>query len=184
MYQWNCQKRTVSNAQLTGYQYSIPPSTYEIAMAIQNANAGTTNTTNSSLFKANGQEKNIISQYVEYANQTLPPQQDVLGYTVGVSNTMNSRYAETYLLSDGDQAVPFFGSGPESPDAWFTKRGPYTRVSFKKDSSDKSTQAKYWLALSSAPSNMNALLFAKYRTTALIQVKDGQVVDVRTNFSV
>jgi hypothetical protein len=182
MYQWDMQKRQATgNTALNSYQFTVSPQTYEAVIAVQDLAAGVDSrfpTTFMTTF--NNQERNITTSYIDYDNQIAPPQNDTSAYVSGSTNYLATRYIENYLVSDSDQVVPLFGAGPESFQTYLS-RGPFTSVALRRDASSKATNAKVYMQFSTGPNNVNVLLFSKYRTTALVQIKDGQVTDVRVS---
>ena len=174
---------------LTKQYFDVPPLTHALTVAYQNRNAGIDMRQSSSRFVCHGydsktneftgvehNELTLQRIFVTYGGRSYPQPDGDPSYIVGsAADYTTQRYIETITNSGG----LFSEGGTESIQEW-QKRGSYHHISCPRDGSDRSTRVVLNQQFSSDFSNQaNIVLFAHSKSTAMVSVVRGLVVDVQ-----
>ena len=174
---------------LTKQYFDVPPLTHALTVAYQNRNAGIDLRQSSSRFVCHGydsktneftgvvnNELTLQRIFVTYGGRSYPQPDGDPSYIVGsAADYTTQRYIETITNSGG----LFSEGGTESIQEW-QKRGSYHHISCPRDGSDRSTRVVLNQQFSSDFSNQaNIVLFAHSKSTAMVSVVRGLVVDVQ-----
>lgn len=174
--------KNITSAAGNQFQFTVPPSTKSIYIAIQAGDSGSNPAHPPGRFiVGNGQELNLTGLQVTYANQTKPMTRWLSGFAAsGTSNTnfMTQAYYQTAI--EGGRAM--MAGGIESEADWLS-RGPFMCFRFDKDFSDRSTEVQVLIDYGTpvAPGWLNTaklLLIAEYTNRVDITTQGGLVVSV------
>ena len=157
--------------------FSVPPTTYALSVAVQEIGAGSNPIYPPTQFtSASSQELNLTRLRLTYAGQVQPSPDNALDYTTAGTNYFTKLYLD-YLMASNSFAD---GSVGESFDVW-RKRGPIAHYQFLRPSGDGSTRVDCAISCSAATSN--ALLFSHYSNVAQISYKNGRCESVRVEYA-
>ena len=166
--------------------FEISPSTYALSIMLQDTRIGSNTRFSSTKFKVNnGDELRLNSLQVRYGGENKPKTQaswtfndelSVFGTADNARDEMQQRYVDTYLYS----GRYFSDAGPETLAEW-RERGPVYFFSWPKPGSDTSTSVVVSLGFRKTISNANCILAHHKKRVAIIQIKNGEVVDVQVH---
>ena len=174
---------------LTKQYFDVPPLTHALTVCYQNRNAGIDMRQSSSRFVCHGydsktneftgvvnNELTLQRIFVTYGGRSYPQPDGDPSYIVGsAADYTTQRYIETITNSGG----LFSEGGTESIQEW-QSRGAYHHISCPRDGSDRSTRVVLNQQFSSDFSNQaNVVLFAHSKSTAMVSIVRGLVVDVQ-----
>ena len=174
--------KNITTAAGNQFQFTVPPSTKSIYIAIQAGDSGSNPAHPPGRFiVGNSQELNLTGLQVTYANQTKPMTRWLSGFAAsGTSNTnfMTQAYYQTAV--EGGRAM--MAGGIESEADWLS-RGPFMCFRFDKDFSDRSTEVQVLIdyGTPAAPgwiTTAKLLLIAEYTNRVDITTQGGLVVSV------
>jgi hypothetical protein len=167
------------------YNFTLPVSTEEVFIFLQNPAAGTDPVYPPSKFiAANNSDLNLANIQVTFAGQTKPMTRWQSGFKdsdpVGrnkafLTHLYNQQLHETQRASDQ--------GGAESLDDWLT-RGPYFAFRFDRDATSRETELNLQIGYNDPKTgiafdqNSKIFVVARYRTVRQITVADGQIVSV------
>ena len=174
---------------LSKQYFDVPPLTHALTVCYQNRNAGIDMRQSSSRFVCNGYdsktneytgvdnlELTLQRLFVTYGGRSYPQPDADPSYVVGnASDYTTQRYIETITNSGG-----LFSEGGTESIQEHQKRGSIHHISCPKDGSDRSTRVVVNQQFSTDFANQaNVVLFSHSKSTAMISVVRGLVVDVQ-----
>lgn len=180
----SCMTDTIQGTALSQKNFDVPPSTYGVSVAYQDARYREDTRLSCSKFKSYNSDIQLNKDtalgltrfYINYGGQNFPQPDADPAFKTDVTNYMIQRYAET-MIQNG---ACFDTGGSESFEDW-VNRGMYLHFKVHRDGTDRSTRLVVNSEFSSlAPAdltNMRMLLFAHYRQVARVTVKNGNVID-------
>lgn len=163
------------------YQFTVPPSTYALTVAIQSTAAGSNPAFPMSRFIAGNahQELNLTALNITYGGLTRPATRWTSSYgTSGANSTslLSQLYYQSQLESDNG----FDRGGTETEQEWM-ERGPVYSFRFVKDESNRATEVLVQAEFTTAGAwdqNTRILLIAEYYQGVRITHAGGNVVKV------
>ena len=174
---------------LSKQYFDVPPLTHALTVCYQNRNAGIDMRQSSSRFVCNGYdsktneytgvdnlELTLQRLFITYGGRSYPSPDADPSYVVGnASDYTTQRYIETITNSGG-----LFSEGGTESIQEHQKRGSIHHISCPKDGSDRSTRNVVNQQFSTDfSSQANVILFSHSKSTAMISVVRGLVVDVQ-----
>ncbi len=157
-------------------EFSVPPSTWALAVFVQGSSAGSDTALPPSLFKCTDKsDEKLRNIQITYANVSKPATNWTSDYSA-TDQYLNQRYLDT--MAENGLAFNEGGCG-ETLTEW-VERGPYIMYSFLRDRQDKSTHVQLQLTHTALQSNANIMLAALYRRVAQVSTQSGRVVQVST----
>ena len=174
---------------LTKQYFDVPPLTHALTVCYQNRNAGIDLRQSASRFVCNGydsktneftgvvnNELTLQRLFVTYGGRSYPQPDADPSYIAGsAADYTTQRYIETITNSGG-----LFSEGGTESIQEFQARGSYHHISTPKDGSDRSTRVVINQQFSSDFANQaNVVLFSHSKSTAMVSVVRGLVVNVQ-----
>jgi hypothetical protein len=185
---YQSQNLQITNS-LTKHYFDVPPLTNALTVCYQNRNAGIDLRQSSSRFVCNGydsktneftgvvnNELTLQRLFVTYGGKSYPQPDADPSYIAGsAADYTTQRYVETITNSGG----LFSEGGTEGIQEW-QARGAYHHISTPKDGSDRSTRVVVNSQFSSDFANQaNVVLFSHSKSSAMISIVRGLIVDVQ-----
>jgi hypothetical protein len=156
--------------------FSVPPTTYAISVAVQEKKAGSHTQYSPTKFVLEDNKQNTLTQMrVTYAGQTQPSPDLQVTYS-GATDHLTKMYVNT-LMNAGGYDSDVLESKKE-----FLDMGWISHYRFLKASNDASSRADLALTLDT-PAAAQALVFAHYSNVAHIVYKNRQVESVRLEYA-
>ena len=166
-------KGYVSNSVL---DFTVPPSTQQIAVFVQSNAAGSLSTQPSTLFRTSTGilDSQLANIQITYANKSMPATNWSSSYS-GNSNLMTQRYLDT-IIETGMIENP---GGAESFSD-FQSAGGYYLFDFGRSSTDRSTAVQLSLNFTNALPNANVMICAFYNRVVEITSDSGRIVNIQS----
>jgi hypothetical protein len=161
------------------YQFTVPSSTRALYVAVQAGDSGSNPAHPPSRFiVGGGQELNMTSMQITYANMTKPMTRWKSGFSTSVADQQNFM-TQFYYQSAIETGRASLAAGVETEAEWLS-RGPYMCFRFDRDVNDRSTEVQ--LQLNYGPTAWDTttklLLIAEYTNHVEITTQGGLVVKV------
>ena len=156
--------------------FSVPPTTYALTVASQQASAGSSTLYVPTKFKLQDDEDLTLTQLrVSYAGQVQPSPDLQVSYTTAtdhlaklyVTNLMNANGYDSDVL--------------ESKKEW-QDMGIFSHYTFLKPADDSSTRVDVAITLNT-PTSANCLLFSHFSSVAEITYQSGRTTSVRLDYA-
>lgn len=177
-----CQSEPVrDDGTLQQKSFEVSPSTFALSVAFQDTTAGTVTDRSAAKFKIRtlsdnepSAELSLTRLYVQYAGQKKP-EVDADPDFATPNDYISQLYAETMLYSGA-----YFDAGAGEDKNQWIRRGPYYYWSWPRDGNSESTRVNvnYQFREALGANVGSLLLFDHHKTTVLISVMDGRIVDV------
>ena len=159
-----------TNNQLT---FSVPPSTYALAVYVQDNVAGSSTVVPPSRFKAADEsDENLENIQITYSNLSKPATNFTSAFTKD-ENYLVQRYHDT----QAECGLIFNEGGGETFSEWLERGGLYF-YRFMRDADDRSTHVAVNITHADLAQNTNIHLCALYRRRVDITTTDGRVSQV------
>ena len=166
------------------FQFTVPPSTKALYVAIQAGSSGSNPKYPPGRFVVDGQELNLTGIQVTYANQTKPMTRWLSGFApIGATSSNTNYMTQAYYQSAVEGGRAMMAGGIESEADWLS-RGPFMCFRFDKDFSDRSTEVQVQIDYGTYvngpvwDANTKLLLIAEYTNRVDITTQGGLVVSV------
>jgi hypothetical protein len=175
--------KNITGAAGNQFQFTVPPSTKSIYIAIQAGDSGSNPAHPPGRFiVGNGQELNLTGLQVTYANQTKPMTRWLSGFAADGSGSNKNFMTQAYYQTAVEGGRAMMAGGIESEADWLS-RGPFMCFRFDKDFSDRSTEVQVLIdyGTPAAPgwlTTAKLLLIAEYTNRVDITTQGGLVVSV------
>jgi hypothetical protein len=171
----NVQPRTLqSGGGQTSLNFTVPSSTFGLAVFTQGVEAGTTTRLPPSKFHCVGSDASALglkSFQITYSNVSKP-QQNISSTFLNTQQYLTGRYNETFINAD------LYNLSCESLSDWVT-RGPLLYYSWVKSSEDRSTELQLSMLYEAMEANSNVFVCSFYRNLLKITVDMGYITDVQ-----
>lgn len=169
------QTKAATDAQNNQLDFTLPPSTYGIAVYVQGSTAGSATNLPPSLFKTVDDSSNQLENIqITYANVSKPS----TNWSSKFSNTENY-LTQRYLDTQSESGLIFNEGGGEDFLQW-KERGVLVFYRYLRDRSDRSTHCTVNLKHTNLSLPSNVHVAALYRRVAQITTNSGRVVDVQS----
>jgi hypothetical protein len=182
-----------SSVGLNQKSFLVPPSTYQIGVALQDNSAGITTDKSISYFGYENagpdgvisSHKDLSRMFLQYSNMTFPqpdadPLYNMYPIQTGVLGIMQNQYTQRWIESSMGSGQFWTPGGPENIQDWWDK-GPLHVFPTLRAPDDKSTNVVSNMYFNRAPRNAAMLLFAMSRKVAIVSVTNGSVNQVSVN---
>ncbi len=177
----SCMADSIDNVSFAQKNFEVPPSTYALTVAYQDARVNSHTAVSASKFKSANAGLTLLSEeqklnrfYLAYAGKNMPSPDADPSFDVTTDRT-TQRYLDSIIGSG-----TYFSEGGAETLAEWHERGSYYYFPTPKDGSDTSTRVSVHsgFAAGTDVANLRVLLFAHSRSTAQITVESGRVVSV------
>ena len=175
--------KNITTATGNQFQFTVPPSTKALYVAIQAGSSGSNPKYPPGRFVVDGQELNLTGLQVTYANQTKPMTRWLSGFAPNGAGSNTNFMTQAYYQTAVEGGRAMMAGGIESEADWLS-RGPFMCFRFDKDFSDRSTEVQVQIeygTYAGGPAweaNTKLLLIAEYTNRVDITTQGGLVVSV------
>ena len=168
-----CQKsKILTSNNLSKEYFNVSPTTYALTYAVQNENAGNDTTKPSYKFSDSGNELSMNRFYLNYSNKQMPAPDADCSFD-NKNDFTTQRYNNTAINCGGYYSE----GGWENIEDW--QKSPIHYFEIPKGSQDRSTRVVVNSQFSKSFTSSNHVLFDHYRNVVQVNIKNGEVVDVR-----
>ena len=170
------QTKTLSTgADASNLDFSVPPSTKQIAVFVQNGAAGSNSILPLTKLKClANQDENLKQLQITYANVNKPSTNWSSEY-VTPKNYLTQRYLDTILYSGMVESE----GGAESFEEW-KKRGAVYLFDFSRDSEDRSSHCQLQMQFGNMEANTNVFVCSFYTRTVEVTTTNGFISSVNS----
>lgn len=173
--EFQIQTKPATSAQNNQLNFSVPPSTYALAVYVQGNIAGSSTQLPPSVFKTlNGSDAGLENIQITYSNLSKPATNFTSGFT-DTENYLVQRYHDT----QAESCLIFNDGGTETFNEWKERGGLYF-YRFLRAADDRSTHVALNLTHTDLEPGTNVHLCAVYRRSIDITTTDGRVSQVIT----
>ena len=153
--------------------FTVPPSTEYITIAVQSQDAGSNNQVPATSFiTKDGSDQALENLQLTYANTTKPPVNWESSFSPG-TNLQQQRYLQTMI----DSGMVSDTGGCETMREW-QERGALYHYGFVRDSMDRSTNLQLSIKYAGIETNANVIVCAHYSRLVDITTQNGRIVNV------
>jgi hypothetical protein len=157
--------------------FTVPPSTQQIAVFVQSTAAGSNSRYPQTLFRSDTTTENdmkLENIQITYANKTMPSTNWDSSFSGG-TNRMTQRYLDTQIETGMIESP-----GGCETFADFKSRGGYYMFDFGRDSSDRSTNVQLRLKYTTDLANSRIMICSFYNRVCEITTESGRIVNVQS----
>ena len=169
----SCQKsKILTSNNLSKEYFNVSPTTYGLTYAVQNENAGNDTTKASFKFTDGGNELSMNRFYLNYSNKQMPAPDADCSFD-NKNDFTTQRYNNTAINCGGYYSE----GGWETIEDW--SKSPIHYFEIPKGVNDRSTRVVVNSQFSKQFTTANHVLFDHYKNVVQVNIKNGEVVDVR-----